>query len=86
MELIAVNLGHDLGVIPKSLFFMLVLMAVLTTYTIAPLLRRLMRKTELEPFFQVSGLVQQAQTGQHSHSHPASRQPETWDGRLGDEN
>jgi Kef-type K+ transport system membrane component KefB len=86
MELIAVNLGHDLGVIPKSLFFMLVLMAVMTTYMTAPLLRRLMRKTELEPFFQVSGLVQQAQTGQHSHSQPASRQPETWDGRLGDEN
>jgi len=73
MELIAVNLGHDLGVIPKSLFFMLVLMAVLTTYMTAPLLRRLMQKTELEPFFQVSGLVQQAQTGQHSHRHPASR-------------
>ena len=58
MELIAVNLGHDMGVIPQSLFFMLVLMAVLTTYITSPLLRQLMRKTELEPFFQVSGFVQ----------------------------
>jgi hypothetical protein len=35
MELIGVNLGHDMGVIPKSLFFMLVLMTVLTTYMTA---------------------------------------------------
>jgi len=73
MELIAVNLGHDLGVIPKSIFFMLVLMAVLTTYSTAPLLRRLIRKTELEPFFQMSGFFQEPLTGHRPFSRPASR-------------
>jgi hypothetical protein len=57
MELIAVNLGHDMGVIPRSVFFMLVLMAVVTTYMTSPLLRRLIRKTELEPFFEVSSFM-----------------------------
>jgi len=77
MEFIVVNLGHDLGVIPESLFFMLVLMAVVTTYMTAPLLRRLIRKTELEPFFQVSGFFQEPLTNRGSFSHPASRQPGT---------
>jgi len=86
MELIAVNLGHDMGVIPKSVFFMLVLMALVTTYMTAPLLRRLIRKTELEPFFQVSGFIQQAPTSHSSLSCPGSGQPETWESRLGDEN
>jgi Kef-type K+ transport system membrane component KefB len=75
MELIAVNLGHDMGLIPKSVFFMLVLMALVTTYMTAPLLRRLIRKTELEPFFQVSGFTQQAPASHRSHSGTASRQP-----------
>lgn len=39
MELIVINVGLDLGIIPKSVFFMLVLMAVVTTYMTAPLLR-----------------------------------------------
>jgi Kef-type K+ transport system membrane component KefB len=43
MELIVINLGYDLGIIPQSVFFMLVLMAVLTTYVTAPVLRRLVR-------------------------------------------
>jgi len=42
MELIVINLGYDLGVIPKSVFFMLVLMAVVSTYVTAPVLRRLL--------------------------------------------
>jgi len=42
MELIVLNVGHDLGVIPKSMFFILTLMAVVTTYMTAPLQRRLM--------------------------------------------
>jgi Kef-type K+ transport system membrane component KefB len=57
MELVAVNLGYDLGVIPKSAFFMLVLMAVVTTYMTSPLLRRLIRETALEPLFQASRLA-----------------------------
>ena len=42
MELIVLNVGYDLGVIPKSMFFMLTVMALTTTYMTAPLLRRLM--------------------------------------------
>lgn len=57
MELIAVNIGHDLGVIPKSVFFMLVLMAVVTTYMTTPLIQRLIRNTELEPVFQASSFM-----------------------------
>lgn len=41
MELIVLNVGYDLGVIPKSIFFMLTLMAVVTTYMTAPLVRLL---------------------------------------------
>jgi Kef-type K+ transport system membrane component KefB len=48
MELIVVNIGYDLGIIPKNVFFMLVFMAVFTTYTTAPLLRRLARRSEVE--------------------------------------
>lgn len=43
MELIVINVGLDLGIIPKSVFFMLVLMAVVTTYMTAPLLRKMAR-------------------------------------------
>jgi Kef-type K+ transport system membrane component KefB len=48
MELIVLNVGYDLGVIPKSVFFMLTVMAVATTYLTAPLLRRLFRATEFD--------------------------------------
>jgi Kef-type K+ transport system membrane component KefB len=50
MELIVINLGKDLGVIPDSVFCMLVLMAMATTMMTTPLLLRLMRGTELEPY------------------------------------
>jgi Kef-type K+ transport system membrane component KefB len=46
MELIVINLGYDLGIIPKSVFFMLVLMAVISTYFTAPVLRPLLRRRE----------------------------------------
>lgn len=39
MELIVVNLGYDLGVIPREVFTMLVLMAVISTILTAPCLR-----------------------------------------------
>jgi Kef-type K+ transport system membrane component KefB len=42
MELIVLNIGYDLGVIPKSVFFIFVIMALTTTYMTAPLLRRAM--------------------------------------------
>lgn len=49
MELVVLNVGLDLGVIPKSMFFMLTLMAVVTTYMTAPLLRTLVNFTALGP-------------------------------------
>lgn len=49
MELIVVNVGYDLGVIPSSVFCMLVMMALVTTIITTPLLLRLMPGTELEP-------------------------------------
>jgi Kef-type K+ transport system membrane component KefB len=39
MELVALNIGYDLGVLPQNVFTMLVLMAIITTVTTAPLLR-----------------------------------------------
>jgi len=39
MELVVINVGYDLGVIPPNVFTMLVLMAVLSTVITAPVLR-----------------------------------------------
>jgi Kef-type K+ transport system membrane component KefB len=55
MELIVINVGKDLGVIPDSVFCMLVLMAMLTTMMTTPLLLRLARSTELEAAIEASG-------------------------------
>ena len=57
MELIVINVGHDLGVIPPSVFCMLVLMALLTTVMTTPLLLRLAPTTELEPHLTSSGVL-----------------------------
>jgi Kef-type K+ transport system membrane component KefB len=46
MELVVINIGLDLGVIPESVFFMLVIMAVVTTYMTAPVVRRILRDSE----------------------------------------
>ncbi len=54
MELIVVNVGYDLGVIPKSVFFMLVLMAVVTTYMTTPILRRLIPRSEAWESYRMS--------------------------------
>jgi Kef-type K+ transport system membrane component KefB len=43
MGLVAIHIGYDLGVVPDSLFCMLVLMALLTTFMTSPLLRLLLR-------------------------------------------
>ena len=56
MELIVINIGYDLGIIPKTVFFMLVFMAVVTTYMTTPLLRRLIPSSELEPDYRASEL------------------------------
>jgi Kef-type K+ transport system membrane component KefB len=57
MELIVINVGKERGVIPDSVFCMLVLMALLTTFMTTPLLLRLMSGTELEEPIRRSGLV-----------------------------
>ena len=43
MGLIAVNIGRDLGVIPDTIFCIMVVMAIVTTLITAPVLRRLLR-------------------------------------------
>ncbi len=45
MELVVVNVGKDLGVIPDSVYCMLVIMALLTTVMTTPILLRTMRGT-----------------------------------------
>jgi Kef-type K+ transport system membrane component KefB len=45
MELIVLNVGRDLGVIPRNVFTMMVLMAIFTTVMTAPCLRRWLPRT-----------------------------------------
>ena len=52
MELIVINVGYDLGIIPGTVFFMLVFMAVFTTYMTTPILRRLIRGSEVQAQFE----------------------------------
>ena len=44
MELIVINIGFDLGLIPQKVFTMLVIMAVVTTLMTGPLLKLLLQK------------------------------------------
>jgi Kef-type K+ transport system membrane component KefB len=57
MGLIVINLGYDLGVIPRSLFGLLVLMAVATTAMAAPIIVRLCHGTEIEEPLKRSGFL-----------------------------
>ena len=57
MELIVINVGYDIGAIPKSLFCMLVLMAVVTTVMTTPLIRLFARGTEIEVPLKQSGFL-----------------------------
>ena len=57
MELIVINVGRNLGVIPDSVFCMLVLMALLTTVMTTPMILWSYRGTELEPFIKASGFL-----------------------------
>ncbi len=52
MELIVINVGYELGVIPQSVFSMLVMMALLTTIMTTPMLLAFRKGTELEPHLQ----------------------------------
>jgi len=49
MELVAINIGYDLGVLPRTMFTKLVVMAILSTLMATPLIRWLMRGQEAEP-------------------------------------
>jgi Kef-type K+ transport system membrane component KefB len=48
MELIALNIGYDLGVISGPVFTLLVLMAIITTFMTGPLLNLILRKDHLQ--------------------------------------
>jgi Kef-type K+ transport system membrane component KefB len=71
MALIVINLGKDLGVVPDSVFCMLILMALLTTIMTTPVLLRLMPGTELEPYIMRSGFLR----SQLPESSPQSAPP-----------
>jgi Kef-type K+ transport system membrane component KefB len=49
MELIALNIGYDLGILSPSIFTMLVIMALVTTFMTGPLLTLLSRKSRNVP-------------------------------------
>jgi Kef-type K+ transport system membrane component KefB len=55
MELVVINVGYELRVIPRSVYCMLVLMALITTLMTTPIVRRLARGTELEEPIEKSG-------------------------------
>jgi Kef-type K+ transport system membrane component KefB len=46
MELIVLNIGKDMGILPTNIFTMLVIMALVSTFMATPLIRRLMRGQE----------------------------------------
>jgi Kef-type K+ transport system membrane component KefB len=73
MELIVINVGKDLGVIPDSVYCMLVLMALATNLMTTPLVLWLMRGTELEPYILCSGFRTGGAVGPvrlPTHKHP----------------
>jgi Kef-type K+ transport system membrane component KefB len=53
MALIAINVGLEAGILNEAAFFMLVSMAVVTTYMTAPLLRRLLSRAPEDSLAQV---------------------------------
>lgn len=57
MALIAINVGYELGVVPRSLFSVLVLMALVTTALTTPLLLWLRWGTEIEGPIARSGFL-----------------------------
>ncbi|HET9217786.1 MAG TPA: cation:proton antiporter [Terriglobia bacterium] len=57
MELIVINLGYELGVFPRNVYFMLVLMTLVTTYMTTPLVRYAIRNTALERLVDESPFV-----------------------------
>ena len=54
MELVVINVGYELGIIPRSMFCILVLMAVVTTLMTGPLLHLFRKNTEIESLMEQS--------------------------------
>jgi Kef-type K+ transport system membrane component KefB len=48
MELIVLNIGYDLGVLPQKMFTILVIMAVVSTFMITPILKYFVRHKKIE--------------------------------------
>ena len=46
--MIVINVGFELGIIPRSVYCMLVMMAILTTFMTTPLLHLFRKGTELD--------------------------------------
>lgn len=63
MALIAINMGYELGVVPRSLFCVLVIMALATTMLTTPLLLWLRKGTEIEEPIARSGFLGEAAPG-----------------------
>jgi Kef-type K+ transport system membrane component KefB len=62
IALVVINIGYDMGVVPKSLFACLVLMAVATTLLAGPLVLLVRKGTELEGAIRASGFVRERST------------------------
>jgi Kef-type K+ transport system membrane component KefB len=79
MALVAINIGYELGVIPRSLFCMLVIMALATTTLTTPLLLLLRKGTEIEDAIAQSGFLGPEPGGAGDDSRvaapPAATQP-----------
>ena len=57
MGLIAANIGREMGAVTQPVYCMLVLMCVISTIMASPVLRRLIRGTELEQPYRESEYV-----------------------------
>ncbi|MCI0705708.1 MAG: cation:proton antiporter [Planctomycetia bacterium] len=57
IALVVINAGYELGVVPKSLYCVLIIMAVLTTAMTTPLLLWLRKGTEIEEPIRRSGFL-----------------------------
>ncbi len=59
MGLVAANVGLQMGAVPDEVYCMLVVMCTASTVALSPVLRRLMRGTELEAPFQESEFIRE---------------------------
>jgi hypothetical protein len=70
MELIVINVGYQLQVIPPSVFCMLVIMALTTTMMTTPILLQLTRRTELQSYVLQSTFLQPHQPASNALEKP----------------